>query len=528
MFIQVTAVYLLLLSLSLVFTLFSLPGNGGYAWLTWFCLTPIILLMESRNPSGKANKTTKVAWKDALLLGGWGLFWWCSAIWWIVPASVDFIGINNALAIGVYLALSLFLAVPYFIGGYIWPLLSHPHTFVDILAKSALLTALIGAFSWVIPANLANSLYEHTVSIQIVSITGVSGLVFFVLLANIGLAKVVLLLKEANCRQAQLAFAGIVMSFSLLHLYGYILLSSASRDQGESLNIAYIQPSLERSHNIHPLIEQTEAFIRDNPNVDLIVWPELPIIFSWQEKRADKHAVNQMLAKINKPLLLNSGYVYPEVEQRLESGKQYYSTVQLISANGELQGNYSKQILVPFFEYLPYEAQKPEIRQYFPKTLKYIPGVNQSPITFNMAGNTQNPKDPIIIAPSICYEMIFSRFPRELKKQQASIFINPSNDTWFSNTAGSIRHFSLALFRSVENRTPWVRVNNSGKSGATTAYGEIIDHSLTSLNTKENKVVTLSINKEGTFYSRYGEVFWYLTSLFSLLYLVRQWKNKMN
>lgn len=526
MFIQVTALYTFLLSLSVIFTFLSLPGNEGYTWLTWFCLSPIIVLMESSKSNHETQKNIKSTWKDALLLGGWGLFWWCSAIWWIIPASVDFIGINSTLSTGVCFALALSLSVPYFICGYLWPLLSHTNVVIDIITKSALLTSLIGVFSWVIPANLANSLFEQTLSIQIVSITGVSGLLFVVLLVNIGLAKTVQGLIRADYKKAKLACTSIFVSFSLLHLYGYIQLNNASHDQSSALSIAYIQPSLERSNNIHPLIEQTEAFIHNHPEVDLIVWPELPIIFSWQENRSNKRAVNQMLAKLNKPLLLNSGYVYPEVEQRLKSGKQYFSTVQLISADGLLQGNYSKQILVPFFEYLPFEASTPEIREYFPNALKYIPGINQTPIAYNLINQNTKQEQEIIIAPLICYEMIFSRFPRKLKKQGASIFINPSNDTWFSHTTGSIRHFALALFRSVENRTPWVRVNNSGISGATTAYGEIINDSLTSLNTMESKVVTLSMNKKETFYSRFGEVFWYLTCLFSLLYIIKRYRKK--
>lgn len=512
-----SALFIGLLCLSLVLTYFSLPGNKGFAHFVWFAIAPIFWLME-RGKSG--------TYKSTLLLGIWGLFWWCCAIWWVIPAGVKFIGAGSALVFVIWFLACLALSIPYFIAGYLWRFLSHRNIIIDVLAKSATLTSLVGLCSWIIPANLAHSLFEQTLSIQIVSYTGISGLLFVVVLCNLALAKGIQQFLVNQTKPAISALTLALASFLLLQLMGYSTLKQIDKKAEKSITVAYIQPNLKRGDTVNPLIEQTIAFIENHPKVDLIAWPEVPIVFSWQERRSQKRLINNMLQQINKPLLLNSSYIYPKVHQKLESGKQYYNTAQLISADGDLMGNYHKQILVPFFEYLPFEAKWPLIRSHFPHSLRYIVGPDKLPIELTQKSAALNDKDTLFIAPLICYEMIFSPIPRYLKNQQASIFVNPSNDTWFGDTAGSIRHFSLALFRSVENRTPWVRVNNSGISGATTAYGQIIENSLTELNTQESKVVTLATSSDKTFYSRFGDVFLYFIAFFSLLFLIRRWKAR--
>lgn len=513
---------IILLSLSFCLTFYSHPGNSGFAELVWICLLPVFLLLE-------LNITPRKKSISAIILGSWGLFWWCSAIWWIIPAATGFIGLEKPLAITIWACLCLFLSLPYFITGILWTKLSYKNAIVDICAKSILFTTLVSLSIWIIPANLAHSLFEQTLSIQIVSITGMSGLLLFIVVFNMALAKGFSgLFKKPHAtfkkQHVAPAFVLALVSISLLHIIGFSLLNLPSKTPRQTLTIGYVQPNLVRSDKVQSVIEQTRTLVKDQPNIDLIVWPELPIAFSWQESQFQQRLINQLLKDINIPLLLNSGYVYGgEDLPKLASGKQYFSAAQLISPQGELQGSYNKQSLVPFFEYIPFEYEWPALRNYFPHTYKYAVGPNKSPIAYRFGENNE---EPVLIAPLICYEMIFSPLSRNLKQKNASIFINPSNDAWFSDTNGSIRHFALATFRSVENRTPWVRVNNSGVSGATTQYGEIIEGSSIPLNEKAERVITVEISKEQSFYSRFGEVFLMLLTLLSLGFIFRLYPFK--
>ena len=68
----------------------------------------------------------------------------------------------------------------------------------------------------------------------------------------------------------------------------------------------------------------------------------------------------------------------------------------------------------------------------------------------------------------ICYEIIFPGLTRAMAKNNASLLINITNDAWFGKTSGPYQHFSMTVFRAVENRRALVR---SGREHRTIVVG---------------------------------------------------------
>ena len=204
--------------------------------------------------------------------------------------------------------------------------------------------------------------------------------------------------------------------------------------------------------------------------------------------------------RLNKPVVIVSGYIYEEGADPNNRASNYYNTAHLIDKNRILKSSYQKQMLVPFFEYLPGEQYWPFNRELFPDALRYLPGNERN--LFYLDSN-------IRIIPLICYETIFPKLTQEFVQKGGNIVINLVNDIWLGDQWASSYHFAVGLFRSIEHRVPWVRVSNSGISGKVSASGTIDEATLTDQQSIAIRVFDVEIPPERSFYSKYGDIFLY-------------------
>jgi len=105
----------------------------------------------------------------------------------------------------------------------------------------------------------------------------------------------------------------------------------------------------------------------------------------------------------------------------------------------------------------------------------------------------------------ICYEIIFPGLSRAMVRNKADLLINITNDAWFGKTSGPYQHFSVTLFRAVENRRSLARAANTGISGFIDPAGRII--ASTPLLKEAAVTRTLPLMHNTTFYTRYGDLF---------------------
>ncbi|MEO1597575.1 MAG: nitrilase-related carbon-nitrogen hydrolase, partial [Planctomycetota bacterium] len=132
--------------------------------------------------------------------------------------------------------------------------------------------------------------------------------------------------------------------------------------------------------------------------------------------------------------------------------------------------------LTPFGEFIPFVSTVPELRQFL---LKFVP--EGSPIGAGLAQGHAPGRfglDSIRLATPICYEStlpaLMRSFAFEDGDRAAEVFIVSSNDGWFGEVDTARARFrDMCRMRAIENRTPVVRVANTGWTGLIDASGRM-------------------------------------------------------
>jgi apolipoprotein N-acyltransferase len=135
----------------------------------------------------------------------------------------------------------------------------------------------------------------------------------------------------------------------------------------------------------------------------------------------------------------------------------YYNSLLMLGAG---EGRYDKHHLVPFGEYLPFDAQLRPLLNFLAIPMSsFTPGeARQAPL---VAGALR-------FGASICYE---DAYASEVRKAlpAANVLVNVSDDAWFGDSLAPHQHLEIAQVRALEAGRPLLRATNTGISA-------IIDH----------------------------------------------------
>jgi apolipoprotein N-acyltransferase len=247
---------------------------------------------------------------------------------------------------------------------------------------------------------------------------------------------------------------------------------------------------------------------------DLIVWPEVPAPFSWQDNQFSKRASN-LAIRAGHPFL--AGVVEWKTQQLSSGhvGQAPYNSAVLVDPQGQKVFVYDKRHLVPFGEYEPF----PLIHRVVQSVSDEVGGFHKG--TLAAVGALPGGYK---FAVYICYEAIYPGEVREFAANGANLFINISNDGWFGKSAAAEQHLRMARVRAVENRRWVLRVTNSGLTAAIDPYGEIYQ----SIPRDVRGAVDLPYDFRAytTLYTRFGDWFAWMCVLVSAILLVQTfWKK---
>ncbi|HEY9033781.1 MAG TPA: apolipoprotein N-acyltransferase [Pseudomonadales bacterium] len=471
------------------------------AWLALIWMLPLALAIHQAKPWAAAG----------LALLSAALFWLAS-VSWLLPAFVRFTGTALLPAGLLYILLCLLLALPYalFAAGYCR--LRLQHGWHGPWLAAALLTLLLMLPS-PIPGLPQHALHRYPSLLAILDISGTSGLVFVSTLITFLLVRVLRGLPwQRSNAMAVMLLAGLLVSGYAVHRDNSYRQEKAMAPASQWLTLGMIQPNLSRSDDTGRLYQLSDALVARHGRQDLLVWPEFPPPFSLVDNPADRQATLALANRLQQDMLVVSGYVYAR------DGNGYFNAAHLLQ-HGEIQASYFKQQLVPFFEYLPGEQWLPILRRWLPGVLQYRAGDNAAPLRLS---------EHVSLVTAICYEAIFPGLVRRAVSLGGNVLVNPVSDSWFGSSAGSRYHLSLAHFRAIEHRMPWLRVANSGISIAVEANGQPVAGSETLLQRQQLASVRLFVPAERGLYSRYGDWLGVACGLALLLYAGAAYRRQNN
>lgn len=143
-----------------------------------------------------------------------------------------------------------------------------------------------------------------------------------------------------------------------------------------------------------------------------------------------------------------------------------YNSVYVIDHDGTVLSVYDKVHLVPFGEYLPFQA---ELEKLGLMQLTKLPGGF-------LAGDRHRAyalRDAPRFLPLVCYEIVFpgAVVPHG---ERPGWLLNVTNDAWFGISSGPYQHFHQAKIRAIEEGLPLVRAANNGISAVVDPFGRII------------------------------------------------------
>ena len=289
--------------------------------------------------------------------------------------------------------------------------------------------------------------------------------------------------------------------------YGKVRLMEINKISQTSLEIpvGLIQGNIDQGIKWNKAFRQQAIAIHQRLSVEslkngarLIIWPESSTPFYFQSSLDYQRVIFDIISGSDTYILVGSPFFI-----QLNNVVRNYNSAFLLSPRRKVLERYEKIHLVPYGEYIP-------LKRFFPFINKMVVGIGD----FYSGERRTIFKIPDgSFSVLICYEIIFPDLTRRFVKDGAQFLVNITNDAWFGNTSAPFQHLSMATVRAIENRRFIARAANTGISAIIDATGEI--QSTTKLFTEQLLTGTIRPLSIKTFYTRFGDVFAYLSIVFS-------------
>ncbi|MGD2099103.1 MAG: apolipoprotein N-acyltransferase [Desulfobacterales bacterium] len=470
----------------------------GLDWLAWFALVPLLVAI--------ANLPAKESFRMGFITG---LVHYLTLLYWVVPVMRTYGYLPLYLSVAILFLFAAVLAL--FPAVYATALAAVGHTPVRCLIGVPLLwvaleyvrTIIFTGFPW---ALLGHALYLRHHLIQIADLFGVYGVSFLVALSNASVFAVITCARRKTwhnrpvSKSLLLGAIGVFAAGLLITwIYGAWRMKAMDKQIAASprVRVAVIQGNIDQAVKWDPAHQfaaikkhQRLSLSAKSENPDLIVWPESATPFYLF---FDKRPTEMVMAGIEETgidFLVGSPSVAREGKNVI-----YYNSAYLISPKAKNVSKYDKTHLVPYGEYVPLERWLPFLGKLVAQVGDFRPGKPGKILPWNKGA----------LGIQICYEVIFPGLSRELVRNGATLLINITNDAWFGTTSGPYQHFSMTIFRAVENRRALARAANTGISGFIDPAGRIL--ASTALLEEAALTRPLPMLSPITFYTRYGDLF---------------------
>lgn len=416
---------------------------------------------------------------------------------WMIPVALPAMAGGLALFWGVALAVAKRVGL----NGLAEPLVFATCWMVAEGLRSVVLTG----FPWAQPGY---SLVDVP-PIQLAAYMGINGVTFLALLVGTFLGAV--LVGETTARR--IVFGTLALGIGGgAWAVGAARLAEPLSPRAIPLWVGMVQPNVPQTQKWHPdlrdaqladLLQKTRSL--SDRGADVVIWPEAATPFPIDEMPGLRATIAEHLQPDG--VLLAGGI---RVEGRGGAGQRVHNSLLAVGSDGAVLATYDKQHLVPFGEYVPFDAVLTRLGL---RTVISLPGGFTS-------GLAQDRTIRIDTLPPfgvmICYEAIF---PHEVldRSSEAEWMVHVTNDAWFGQIAGPQQHLAQARVRAIERGLPIARTANTGITAMISARGQVVDG--IELGKHGTLLHKLPAPTSVTVYSRYEE-FTFIILVLSVLTII--------
>ena len=464
------------------------PSKWGL--LAWVALVPLVLVIQRETPwragllgtlFGVASLAGMHAWLwqlpafnvfDAVALFGYLAIYpalWCAAVAWLSRRGLPWV----------------------FPAAVLWVLLDWLRSHAGPLA-----------LPW---DPLAHSQIADVPLLQLAALGGAPLISLVVCLGNLAVAR-------AWQKRSLSVLVWTAIGVIGIHLYGYFALPAVTPSTGP--RVAIIQPANDGASpavTLELLRSLTRQAAREQP--DLIVWPE-SAVDGFAFNRALQEAVADIARTARTSILFGSADFgkFAKSAGGAERG-EFKNQAFLVFPNGTRQGPYTKNRLVPFGEFMPFESYVEWPRWFIPRQRHGIAG--NAPGLFRLPDSTT-------LGVLVCWENMFTDLAGRLARHDADMIVQLSNDADFGNSAEPAQHNAASILRAVEYGRPWLQASENGPSMFVDAYGRIVE-SLGPIGASGWTVRTVSLEDTTTVYERLGLLWLGLAAVWALIQIILQY-----
>lgn len=363
-----------------------------------------------------------------------------------------------------------------------------------------------GGFPWLL---FGYSQTNHPFLIQIADITGVYGVSFMLLWANI--AAVWLLLKRSARWGSLWPVSGAAILLAGAMYYGRLSLLRWSPIHGQH-RVAMLQQNISANDTPREMERKfREGYIKSADTAapgqpDLLILPESPSPLSFQFDESYRKSIVRLAGRYPLGLIFNN-ISFSETR----GATRYFNSAYFLKRDGTEAGRYDKIHLVPFGEYVPLKSLFYFVESISKDVSDFQPG--RAYLTVPINGHR--------VSAMICYEAVFPQISRRFAAEGSQLLINLTNDAWYGDTGAPYQHLAIASWRAIENRRYLLRSTNSGISAVVEPTGRL--QTTSGLLREDVCLGSFSFLDHLSPYARCGDVFAFLcVTITGLLFLYCQ------
>ncbi len=332
--------------------------------------------------------------------------------------------------------------------------------------------------------------------IQLAAYVGINGVTFLALLVGAFIGATL----RADRFVPRAVFASLALCIGAgSWMAGHARLTEQDMPRAQPVQIGLVQPNVPQTQKWRPdlrdaqfsdLLEKTRLL--SDQGADIVIWPEAATPLLIAEMPDIRAAIAQRLREGS--VLLAGGI---RVEGRGTPNQRVHNSLLAVGGDGSLLRTYDKQHLVPFGEYLPFDAVLTRLgmRAFISLPGGFAPGIAQD------RALTIGAFPPFGVM--ICYEAIFAH---EIIDRDTDVdwLVHVTNDAWFGKVAGPQQHLAQTRVRAIERGLPIARAANTGISAMIDGRGRIVES--LRLNEAGTLLVSLPASVENTLYSLYEDM----------------------